>query len=76
MESVSAKEANQFYATSRYLFQINQFCYDKCVVDFQTKDVGAFEKECALACLRKQMSIYKDLTKAQWFCHILNEFFI
>ena len=63
MESVSAQEAHKFYTTSKYLFNVTQTCYEKCVVDFQTKDLGAMEKECALACLQKHMTIYKDLVK-------------
>jgi hypothetical protein len=63
MESVSTKEANKFFATTRYLYQANLNCFDKCAVDFQTKDVSAMEKECALACLKKSMIIYKDLIK-------------
>ena len=62
MESSSASEANRYYATTKYLYDTGRLCYDKCVVDFQTKDVSAMEKECALACLKKQMTIYKDVT--------------
>jgi hypothetical protein len=47
MESVPAREAHKFFNTTRYLYQINQICFEKCVVDFQTKDLGAMEKECA-----------------------------
>lgn len=61
MEAVSTNDANKFYATTRFIFQVNQLCYEKCVVDFQTKDLSAMEKECALSCLRKQLAIYKDL---------------
>ena len=63
MESVSAYDAHKFFATSKYLYEINQNCYNKCVVDFQTKDLSAMEKECALACLKKHMAIYKDVVK-------------
>ncbi len=61
MDSVSATEANRFYATTKYLYDTNRICYEKCVVDFQTKDVSAMERECALACLKKHMTIYKDV---------------
>ena len=63
MEAVSASEAHKFFTTTKYLYQANSTCFDKCVVDFQTKDIGAMEKECAIACLRKHMVIYKDLIK-------------
>jgi Tim10/DDP family zinc finger len=64
MDSVSSHDAHQFLATTKYLYDTNQLCFSKCVVDFQTKDISAMEKECALACLRKHMAIYKDLTRA------------
>ena len=32
-------------------------------VDFRTKDIGPMEKECALACLNKHMTIYKEMLK-------------
>ena len=63
MESVNQGEANKFYTVTRYLYQVNQICNEKCVIDFQTKDLSAMEKECAYACLRKQMTIMKDLQK-------------
>jgi hypothetical protein len=63
-DSVNAREAHKFFTTTRYLYQVQQTCFDKCVVDFQTKDIGAMEKECALACLQKHMTIYKDLVKS------------
>lgn len=53
MDAVSAKDAHRFYVISKFLNDINEICYDKCVVDFQTKDLGTMEKECALACLKK-----------------------
>ena len=61
MEAVTANDANKFYAATRFVFQLNQMCYDKCVIDFQTKDLSAMEKECAISCLRKQLTIYKDI---------------
>ncbi len=62
MDSVTSNDANRFYATTKYLYDTNRLCYEKCVVDFQTKDLSAMEKECALACLKKHMSIYKDIS--------------
>jgi Tim10/DDP family zinc finger len=51
MEHATSNEAHKFYAVTRYLYQVNTNCFEKCVVDFQTKDIGAMEKECAAACL-------------------------
>lgn len=61
MDSVSASEANRFFATTKFLYDVNRLCYEKCVVDFQTKDLSAMERECGLACLKKNMTIYKDV---------------
>ena len=62
MDSVTPAEANRFYATTKYLYVTNRICYEKCVIDFQTKDLSAMERECGLACLKKHMTIYKDFT--------------
>jgi hypothetical protein len=63
METVSAKDAHKFFATTKFLNQISLKCYDKCVVDFQTKDIGPMEKECSLACVKKHMTIYQEILK-------------
>jgi len=34
MESVSSKEAHSFFAATKFLYQVNKTCYEKCVVDF------------------------------------------
>jgi hypothetical protein len=65
MEAVSSKEANNFYAATKYLYQVNKTCFDRCVVDFQTRDISAMEKECANACIKKHLIIFKDIVKAQ-----------
>ena len=66
MEAVTGVDANKFYANTKFIFSINQLCYDKCVIDFQTKDLSAMEKECALSCLKKQLTIYKELVNQKW----------
>jgi len=63
MDAVTGVEANKFLVTTKYLYEVQNRCFDKCVVDFRSKDIGAMEKECALACLKKHMTIYKDLLK-------------
>lgn len=63
METVTSLQANAFFAASKYLSQANRTCYDKCVVDFQTKDISAMEKECANACIKKHMTILPDVVK-------------
>lgn len=64
MEATTASEAHRFIATTKYLYDTNRICFDKCVVDFQTKDISVMERECALACLQKHMTIYKDISGA------------
>lgn len=61
MDAVPADQANKFFAITTYLQQVQGTCYDKCVVDFQSKDISAMEKECAKSCIRKHMTIYKDM---------------
>ena len=59
--AVNQIEANKFLTVTKYLYETSLTCYDKCVIDFQTYDIGAFEKDCAKACLQKHMAIYKDI---------------
>jgi hypothetical protein len=61
MNSATQVDANRFYATTKFLYDTSRLCYEKCVVDFQTKDVSTMERECGLACLKKNMVIYKDV---------------
>ena len=63
MEAVNSPQATHFYAVSHFLFKAQQTCNDRCVVDFQIKDLSAMEKECANACVQKHMVIMKDVAK-------------
>lgn len=65
METVSADQANKFLTITSYLQKVQETCYDKCVVDFQTKDISAMEKECSQRCIQKHMVIYKDLVDSK-----------
>ena len=63
MDAVKQSDANRFLTVTNYLYQVQETCYNKCVVDFQSKDIGAMEKKCSQACIAKHMAIYKDLVK-------------
>lgn len=63
MDSVPQVQAQHFYAVAHFLYKANQTCNDKCVVDFQTKDLSAMEKECANACINKHMIMFKDVIR-------------
>ena len=66
MDTVPADQAFKHYAITNYLQKIHETCYDKCVVDFQNKDISTMEKECAKNCLQKHMIIYKEMRDAKW----------
>lgn len=34
MESVNAVEAHKFLNTTRFLYNVNLTCYEKCAIDF------------------------------------------
>lgn len=63
MERYNQKHANHYYAINHFLFKAQQTCTEKCVVDFQIKDLSAMERECANACIQKHMVIFKDVVK-------------
>ena len=63
MEEVTAQDANRYFTLATHLQETARTCYSHCVVDFQSKDISAMEKECAKACIGKHMHIYEDLMK-------------
>ena len=65
MDTVSTEQATKFFAITSYLQKAQETCYDKCVVDFQVKDISTMEKECAKSCLQKHMVIYKEMRDAK-----------
>ena len=60
---ISSTAAHTLYASGHFLVQMQQTCYQACVVDFQTKDISAMEKECANSCVRKHMAVFNDLKR-------------
>jgi len=50
-----------FQAQTKYFFDTAQQCFDHCVLDFQSKNMSAQEKECTKACFTKQMTIFGSL---------------
>ena len=64
-QSLSAKDAHSIYTIMRYTSEAQKTCYNKCVVDFQTDNISAMEKECAKACITKHMAILNDLRVQQ-----------
>lgn len=61
MEGVTQVQANQFYTATKFLQGAQKTCHDKCLVDFQQPDISAMEKECAKHCIRKHLSVFKDV---------------
>jgi len=59
--AANREAANTYFTTQQYLQQTHLDCYSSCVVDFQSKDISAMEKECAMNCIKKHMAIYPDL---------------
>ena len=63
METVNQAQAQHFYAVSHFLYKAQQTCNEKCVIDFQIKDLSAMEKECANQCIQKHMIMFKDVAR-------------
>ena len=59
--TANRESANSYFTLMNYLQQTHLDCYSSCVVDFQSKDISAMEKECAMNCIKKHMAIYPDL---------------
>ena len=59
----SKKGAEAFVAMSKFYHDAKVKCYTVCVLDFQNDNIGAMEKEWTKACLKKHLTIYRDLTE-------------
>ena len=46
-KTVGKNSAESYVALSNYFHKTKLSCFASCVVDFQTADLGAMEKECA-----------------------------
>ena len=67
MESaISEKQAVLVYTMSNFFSEANKMCYQKCVVDFQTRDLSAMERECATKCIRKQLHVVKEMQSREY----------
>lgn len=67
MESaISEKQAVLVYTMQNFFAEANKMCYSKCVVDFQTRDLSAMERECAEKCVRKQLHVVKEMQSPEY----------
>ena len=64
LQPIPDAAAAKYYALSHFMYQARETCAEKCVVDFQQKDIGAMEKECANACIAKHLTLANDIVKA------------
>ena len=62
-QAPSAGNFIDFQASTKYFFDTAQQCFDHCVIDFQSKNLSAQEKECTKACFTKQMTIFGSLVQ-------------
>ena len=60
-KTVGKNSAESYVALSNYFHKTKLSCFASCVVDFQTADLGAMEKECAKTWIKKHLTIYKDM---------------
>ena len=63
MESaqITEKQAVLVYTMANFFSKTNKLCHDKCVVDFQTGDLSAMERECATKCINKQLHVVREM---------------
>lgn len=64
--TADARTANFTYAVFSYMAGAQQECYDKCVVDFQTRDLGGMENMCISDCIRKSQVLVKEMQSAEY----------
>ena len=64
--NVDIKTGNAMYSNFKAQTSARNTCLSKCVVDFQSKDIGVMEKLCARHCLTKQMVVFRELTSYEY----------
>lgn len=50
---MDSSNANYQYAMAQFMIKSQIECFNKCLVDFQTKDIQAMEQMCTSDCIRK-----------------------
>ena len=63
---VPEKSAVVIYTMANFFTKVNLLCHDKCVVDFQTKDVSAMETTCLNKCIYKQMHVFREMQSPEF----------
>ena len=64
--NVDSQTANFQYALASFMINAQVDCFNKCLVDFQTKDLSAMEQMCTVDCIRKSQVATQEMQSAQF----------
>ena len=63
---IDSATANYQMALGSFLVQSQVDCFNKCLVDFQTKDMSAMEQMCTADCIKKSQIAVQEMKSAEF----------
>ena len=78
---VDASTANYQFALASFMIKSQVECFNKCLVDFQTKDLSGMEQMCTSDCIKKSSIAVQEMQSAEyarqmWLSMLFNALFI
>jgi len=67
---VDSATANYQYALASFMVKSQLECFNKCLVDFQIKDLSAMEQMCTSDCIRKSSVAVQEMQSAEFTRHM------
>lgn len=64
--TIDAATANYHMALGSFLVSSQVDCFNKCLVDFQTKDLSAMEQMCTSDCIKKSQVAVQEMKSAEF----------
>ena len=63
---IDAATANYQYAMASFMIKSQLECFNKCLVDFQVKDIQAMEQTCTNDCIRKSTVAVQEMQSTEY----------
>ena len=63
---INENQANYQFATATFMIKTQVDCFNKCLVDFQVKDIQAMEQMCTDDCIRKNNFALLEMKSAEY----------
>ena len=67
---VDSATANYQYAVAQFMIKAQVDCFNKCLVDFQTRHISAMEQMCTADCVRKSQVAIQEMKSTEYATQI------